>query len=122
MPGFAQWDYKFHTGYAKETQRRLMTDGAGRGVLENILAKIKDRTLRARSLCFGPLAMKQNLLNFHVVWACRPPQLTRFTVANRKSGVIERFLVFRAWSLRFGPRAWSLRFGPRTWSLTQLEV
>ena len=83
-PGFEQWDYKLHAGYAKETQRLLLAHPGGRRVLENILGRIKDRMLRARSLC-GPLAMKQSLLNFDVVWSCRPPQLKRFTVANRKS-------------------------------------
>ena len=104
-PGFEQWDYKLHAGYAKETQRLLLADPGGRRVLENILGRIKDRMLRARSLC-GPLAMKQSLLNFDVVWSCRPPQLTRFTVANRKSGVIVRFLFFRAWSSA-QKRVWS---------------
>ena len=110
-PGFEQWDYKLHAGYAKETQRLLLAHPGGRRVLENILAKIKDRMLRARSLC-GPLAMKQSLLNFDVVWSCRPPRLTRFTVANRKSGVIVRFLFFRAWSSA-QKRVWSFR-APKT--------
>ena len=83
-PGFEQWNYRLHAGYAKETQRLLLAHPGGRRVLENILGRIKDRMLRARSLC-GPLAMKQSLLNFDVVWSCRPPQLTRFTVANQKS-------------------------------------
>ena len=59
--GFELWDYQFHSGYAKETQHYLIT--GGRGILEKILAKIKDRMLHARSLRFGFLVMKPPLIH-----------------------------------------------------------